>query len=252
MARARRFRKPKSSKKKGGITTEEAQQQQEEGEQSKKRKNEGTRSCSACGTTSSPEWRRGPQGSNTFCNACGLHYAKLLKKQNIDSPPALEGGSHTTTTTTTGSNFPTEHSPRTTQTKASSPTFPEFSPAIVQRMYPTTYTTYTQNPTQPVLTPSNSTQERRQSREINIPETPSFTTPSFTPPPPPYYLHHQYANMYQQQTQQTFSADNIPLIQIQEHPFLADTLHPQTHRQQTPSPPEKKKGAMALDSLLNP
>jgi GATA zinc finger len=37
--------------------------------------------CNMCGVTETPEWRRGPAGDHTLCNACGLHYAKSLKKQ---------------------------------------------------------------------------------------------------------------------------------------------------------------------------
>ncbi|KAF8836957.1 hypothetical protein BDN67DRAFT_973544 [Paxillus ammoniavirescens] len=37
--------------------------------------------CLGCGATSTPEWRRGPLGPRTLCNACGLVYAKLLKKR---------------------------------------------------------------------------------------------------------------------------------------------------------------------------
>ncbi|OAQ35678.1 hypothetical protein K457DRAFT_132369 [Linnemannia elongata AG-77] len=38
--------------------------------------------CLSCDTSDTPEWRRGPDGARTLCNACGLHYAKLLKRQN--------------------------------------------------------------------------------------------------------------------------------------------------------------------------
>ncbi|KAG0204776.1 hypothetical protein BGX28_003393 [Mortierella sp. GBA30] len=38
--------------------------------------------CLSCHTSDTPEWRRGPDGARTLCNACGLHYAKLLKRQN--------------------------------------------------------------------------------------------------------------------------------------------------------------------------
>ncbi|KAG1374879.1 hypothetical protein G6F61_008948 [Rhizopus arrhizus] len=39
--------------------------------------------CHSCRTTETPEWRRGPDGARTLCNACGLHYSKLLRKGAI-------------------------------------------------------------------------------------------------------------------------------------------------------------------------
>ncbi|KAK2470518.1 hypothetical protein H9L39_18135 [Fusarium oxysporum f. sp. albedinis] len=39
--------------------------------------------CHKCGRTQTPEWRRGPDGKRTLCNACGLHYAKLKRKRQI-------------------------------------------------------------------------------------------------------------------------------------------------------------------------
>ncbi|XP_020259510.1 GATA transcription factor 10-like isoform X1 [Asparagus officinalis] len=32
------------------------------------------RICLECGTTNTTEWRRGPRGMKTLCNACGLRY----------------------------------------------------------------------------------------------------------------------------------------------------------------------------------
>ncbi|TFK76368.1 hypothetical protein BDN72DRAFT_755972 [Pluteus cervinus] len=43
--------------------------------------------CITCGRTDSPEWRRGPLGPKTLCNACGLRWAKQTRKN--DQP---EGG----------------------------------------------------------------------------------------------------------------------------------------------------------------
>lgn len=43
-----------------------------------------TLQCAMCGVTKTPEWRRGPSGDHTLCNACGLQYAKSLKKQKKD------------------------------------------------------------------------------------------------------------------------------------------------------------------------
>jgi hypothetical protein len=37
--------------------------------------------CHQCGTHETPEWRKGPEGSRTLCNACGLFHAKLVKKK---------------------------------------------------------------------------------------------------------------------------------------------------------------------------
>eukprot|EP01113_Clastostelium_recurvatum_P043979 TRINITY_DN7367_c0_g1_i1.p1 TRINITY_DN7367_c0_g1~~TRINITY_DN7367_c0_g1_i1.p1 ORF type:complete len:405 (-),score=101.33 TRINITY_DN7367_c0_g1_i1:120-1334(-) len=88
MARARRFRRPKQTPPNTPAPSVPATPQEDEGTLPVrgKRKSE-SHSCTACGTTSSPEWRRGPQGSNTLCNACGLHYAKLLKKGQGDLMP---------------------------------------------------------------------------------------------------------------------------------------------------------------------
>ncbi|KAK4950851.1 white collar 2 type of transcription factor [Elasticomyces elasticus] len=37
--------------------------------------------CADCGTLDSPEWRKGPRGPKTLCNACGLRWAKKEKKR---------------------------------------------------------------------------------------------------------------------------------------------------------------------------
>ncbi|CAO3630425.1 unnamed protein product [Cunninghamella blakesleeana] len=47
--------------------------------------NHSLTSCSNCGTTSTPLWRRSPQGE-TICNACGLY----LKARNTTRPPWLK------------------------------------------------------------------------------------------------------------------------------------------------------------------
>lgn len=36
--------------------------------------------CQHCSSSRTPEWRRGPNGSRTLCNACGLYYSKLVKR----------------------------------------------------------------------------------------------------------------------------------------------------------------------------
>ncbi|KAF9273795.1 hypothetical protein BGZ68_001205 [Mortierella alpina] len=46
--------------------------------------------CLSCDSSVTPEWRRGPDGARTLCNACGLHYAKLLKRQNQQQAKQLQ------------------------------------------------------------------------------------------------------------------------------------------------------------------
>ncbi|KAK5121057.1 hypothetical protein LTR85_005541 [Meristemomyces frigidus] len=54
--------------------------------------------CADCGTLDSPEWRKGPKGPKTLCNACGLRWAKKEKKRTGDngktgSPGGMQQGS---------------------------------------------------------------------------------------------------------------------------------------------------------------
>jgi len=53
---------------------------------------EGGQTCLGCGATSTPEWRRGPMGPRTLCNACGLVYAKLIKKRTREPGRSRGGG----------------------------------------------------------------------------------------------------------------------------------------------------------------
>lgn len=39
--------------------------------------------CGQCKDTDTPEWRRGPYGSKTLCNACGLYFSKLIKRFGV-------------------------------------------------------------------------------------------------------------------------------------------------------------------------
>lgn len=52
--------------------------------------------CADCGTLDSPEWRKGPKGPKTLCNACGLRWAKKEKKRaggdNCMTPGNSAGG----------------------------------------------------------------------------------------------------------------------------------------------------------------
>jgi PAS domain S-box-containing protein len=47
--------------------------------------------CTDCGTLDSPEWRKGPNGPKTLCNACGLRWAKREKRKKRVCMPAFDG-----------------------------------------------------------------------------------------------------------------------------------------------------------------
>ncbi|RPA80639.1 hypothetical protein BJ508DRAFT_210016 [Ascobolus immersus RN42] len=48
------------------------------GDKKKKMKMTEEYVCTDCGTLESPEWRKGPKGPKTLCNACGLRWAKYV------------------------------------------------------------------------------------------------------------------------------------------------------------------------------
>lgn len=45
--------------------------------------------CNHCRSRSSPEWRRGPDGKRTLCNACGIFFSKLLRKYSADKARSI-------------------------------------------------------------------------------------------------------------------------------------------------------------------
>ncbi|SCU92528.1 LAFA_0F11188g1_1 [Lachancea sp. 'fantastica'] len=45
--------------------------------------------CVHCASTETPEWRRGPYGNRTVCNACGLFYCKIVKRFGIQKANLL-------------------------------------------------------------------------------------------------------------------------------------------------------------------
>lgn len=61
------------------------------GPESKKRRGKAAPPgrCHSCNREETPEWRRGPDGARTLCNACGLHYAKLTRKMGADKASFL-------------------------------------------------------------------------------------------------------------------------------------------------------------------
>ncbi|KAM0903240.1 hypothetical protein ACQ4PT_018765 [Festuca glaucescens] len=64
--------------------------------QKRDRQKEGT--CSHCGATETPQWRAGPNGPGTLCNACGIRYRmggdKLVPEYRPSTSPFFRNGEH--------------------------------------------------------------------------------------------------------------------------------------------------------------
>ncbi|OBR09980.1 GATA zinc finger [Colletotrichum higginsianum IMI 349063] len=63
------------------------------GDKKKKLKTSEEYVCTDCGTLDSPEWRKGPSGPKTLCNACGLRWAKKEKKNRHSNSTSHQPGS---------------------------------------------------------------------------------------------------------------------------------------------------------------
>ncbi|KAG0661069.1 hypothetical protein C6P46_004176 [Rhodotorula mucilaginosa] len=52
------------------------------------------KACESCGTINSPEWRKGPSGVKSLCNACGLRYARHVsrEKKKAEQRAIVESG----------------------------------------------------------------------------------------------------------------------------------------------------------------
>ncbi|KAI7871439.1 putative white collar 2 protein [Spinellus fusiger] len=71
-----------SSLHKGGLLDASDSLPKDRWKRRKKHKGSDEFVCADCGTTTSPEWRKGPHGPKTLCNACGLRWAKKNKKKD--------------------------------------------------------------------------------------------------------------------------------------------------------------------------
>eukprot|EP01097_Dermamoeba_algensis_P007464 TRINITY_DN4705_c0_g1_i1.p1 TRINITY_DN4705_c0_g1~~TRINITY_DN4705_c0_g1_i1.p1 ORF type:complete len:349 (+),score=52.67 TRINITY_DN4705_c0_g1_i1:83-1129(+) len=47
--------------------------------------------CVVCKTRNTPEWRKGPDGNKSLCNACGLRFAKMIRKERSNTAACSSG-----------------------------------------------------------------------------------------------------------------------------------------------------------------
>ncbi|CAK7265667.1 white collar 2 type of transcription factor [Sporothrix epigloea] len=75
-----------------GIAFSVTRDQRTGGEKKKKARLAEEYVCTDCGTLESPEWRKGPSGPKTLCNACGLRWAKKEKREKKKAAASVAGG----------------------------------------------------------------------------------------------------------------------------------------------------------------
>nr|KYP36611.1 GATA transcription factor 11 [Cajanus cajan] len=61
-----------------------------------KKRTYSKRRCSHCNVKETPQWRVGPLGRNTLCNACGMRYksGRLLPEYRPASSPTFNVNKH--------------------------------------------------------------------------------------------------------------------------------------------------------------
>ncbi|CAG8824341.1 28447_t:CDS:2, partial [Racocetra persica] len=79
--------------------------------------------CHSCNISETPEWRRGPDGARTLCNACGLHFAKITRKRALSAmQQQLQQPSSTSETTVSDINHNLQNDTNGLHDLASMPT----------------------------------------------------------------------------------------------------------------------------------
>ncbi|GJN07345.1 hypothetical protein PR202_ga25169 [Eleusine coracana subsp. coracana] len=64
----------------------------------RQRNRQRQRACTHCSNTETPQWRAGPRGPGTLCNACGIRYkqqnGRLFEEYRPSTSPSFESGKH--------------------------------------------------------------------------------------------------------------------------------------------------------------
>jgi hypothetical protein len=64
----------------------------------RRRNRDRQRQCSHCSSTETPQWRAGPRGPGTLCNACGIRFKQnkgvLFEEYRPCTSPSFEDGMH--------------------------------------------------------------------------------------------------------------------------------------------------------------
>eukprot|EP01102_Stenamoeba_stenopodia_P001448 TRINITY_DN11254_c0_g1_i1.p1 TRINITY_DN11254_c0_g1~~TRINITY_DN11254_c0_g1_i1.p1 ORF type:complete len:852 (+),score=189.64 TRINITY_DN11254_c0_g1_i1:411-2966(+) len=119
--------------------------------------------CESCSTTKSPEWRNGPGGPKTLCNACGVQYSKC-KRKGIPWIPI-------------NSRFPKTAS-KLTMSTSSIPDAPSLSPPPRKRKF-----SFSSSPP-PIPTYTTTTTSTSLATLLNNGAATTNSTPTFSLPPP--------------------------------------------------------------------
>ncbi|KAL5529549.1 hypothetical protein ACEPAG_5534 [Sanghuangporus baumii] len=200
------------------------------GKKKKQKKGNGQQYvCVTCGRTDSPEWRKGPRGPKTLCNACGLRWAKRSKRtddvpipyvqtqQQMDSGSREGGG--------LDGNSPSGSSGRSARGPGAPVANPALSvtPPTEMMRPPSSYQSQSQSQSH------HQSQGQSQSRFENAVAA-AGTAPQQVPTPSP-----THATFSQSQTQNQTQMPVLGAGHYAAHPMIATSLLSQSAVQPSPT-----------------
>ncbi|KAF9068974.1 hypothetical protein BDP27DRAFT_1402890 [Rhodocollybia butyracea] len=172
--------------------------------------------CHSCNIRETPEWRRGPDGARTLCNACGLHYAKLMRKQSKANtqagapPPKID--LDTLKASTKAAEAEKAKTDENTAPGGATPHHHQSSFQVMTVMSPVESQSST-TPSDPGRLPAH--------HQTILPPPTNGTTGSMHPPPPPWAVNVQrtWTSSEQLQSQSfmrtaTFALDGVKIKRV--------------------------------------
>ncbi|KAH9481597.1 GATA zinc finger domain-containing protein 10 [Psilocybe cubensis] len=145
--------------------------------------------CHSCNIRETPEWRRGPDGARTLCNACGLHYAKLMRKRDKNGANGEAPQIDMETLRASARAAEIDKPSRSKQAQSRSHPSEPASPAEVKQQTPQQHhqsTFQLMNMMAPTTEQSSSTMSSESSRAPPPPQSHNSMPPPSLPPQPPW------------------------------------------------------------------
>ncbi|KZT01417.1 uncharacterized protein LAESUDRAFT_484345 [Laetiporus sulphureus 93-53] len=190
--------------------------------------------CHSCNIRETPEWRRGPDGARTLCNACGLHYAKLMRKRDKGADGKTAPIDLQTLRASTQSNRgPADPEPEPPRPQPQPQPSHQQSPAVV---HPPSYDQQKQAPP-PMHHPGHPSPHPHQGSYQLMPVGPApqpGQPHQMMPPPPPPSVTHSETSVNVPPPPWMTSASSGRTGYSSDHQSYLRTSHPPSHARASP------------------